>query len=267
MRFGGREQYERAQTAFETAARLNPADPRPQILLANMFTDTNRAEQAVPVLRQIIKEHPDNALAYWNLSYAYRYGGLLEKAIQTGEQAHAVDPGFVLRTDTPTYYLYTGDYDKFKTNLSPFNNSAFITFYRGFVNYHLREFGQAKRDFDQAYAMDSGSLQTQIGRALSLGLGDKPADGLKMLRRAESQILRQELYDAEGVYKISQAYAVLGDKPLALRVFRQSVVGGFFCYPYFLTDPLLSNIRREKEFDEILELARQRHETFVNNLS
>lgn len=267
VRFGGREQYDQAQAAYERAARLNPADPRPQILLANMFTDTNRAEQAVPILRQIIKEHPENALAYWNLSYAYRYGGLLEKAIQTGEQAHAVDPGFVLRTDTPTYYLYTGDYEKFKTNLSPFTNSAFIMFYSGFVNYHLREFEQAKRDFDQAYATDSGSLQTQIGKALSLGLKNKSASGLNILRQTEAQIDRQEIYDAEGVYKIAQAYAVLGDKPSALRVFRKAVAGGFFCYPYFLTDPLLSNIRQEKEFTEILELARQRHENFVKNFS
>lgn len=265
--FGGREQYDKAQTALEKAFALNPHDPRPQILLANILIDTNRVEKAVPILQKIIGEHPEIALAYWNLSYAYRFGGLLEKAVQTGEQAHAVDPGFVLRSDTPAYYLYTGQYENFKAGLSPYEHTAYIRFYHGFANYHLQNFEAAKKDFDSAYAMNSGLMQSQVGKALSLGLENKAPEGLKILRETEKRIDRQEVFDAEGVYKIAQAYAVLGDKESALRVFRKSVGGGFFCYPYFQTDPLLLNIRDEPEFQEILKLAKQRYDGFVENFS
>lgn len=265
--FGGREQYDKAQAALEKATALNPGDPRPQILLANILIDTNRVEKAVPILQKIIGEHPEVALAYWNLSYAYRFGGLLEKAVQTGEQAHAVDPGFVLRSDTPVYYLYTGQYENFKANLSPYENTAYIRFYHGFANYHLQNFEAAKKDFDSAYAMDSGLLQTQVGKALSLTLENKSWEGLKILRETERRIDQQEVYDAEGVYKIAQSYSVLGDKESALRVFRKSVSGGFFCYPYFQTDPLLSNIRDEPEFQELLKFAKQRYDSFVENFS
>ncbi len=267
IHFGGREQYDKAQTAFEKATALNPNDPRPQILLSNILIDTNRVENAVPILRKIIGEHPEVALAYWNLSYAYRFGGLLEKAEQMGEQAHEIDPGFVLRSDTPIYYLYTGRYENFRDNLTTFENTAYITFYRGFANYHLQNFDLAKKDFDSAYATDSGMLQTQVGKALSLGLEDKSQEGLKILSEAERRIDRQEIYDAEGIYKIAQAYSVLGDKESGLRVFRKSVSGGFFCYPYFQTDPLLSNIRDEPEFQEILNLAEQRYINFVESFS
>jgi len=64
------------------------------------------------------------------------------------------------------------------------------------------------------------------------------------------------------MYKISQAYSILGDKISALRVLRRSIEGGFFCYPYFTTDPLLIGLRKEAEFTTLLNVARQRHEAF-----
>jgi hypothetical protein len=43
---------------------------------------------------------------------------------------------------------------------------------------------------------------------------------------------------------------------------RHSIGGGFFCYPYFVRDPLLQNLRNEPEFQSIIDQARQRHEQF-----
>jgi len=57
------------------------------------------------------------------------------------------------------------------------------------------------------------------------------------------------------MYKISQAYSILGDKISALRVLRRSIEGGFFCYPYFTTDPLLIGLRKEAEFTTLLNVG------------
>jgi hypothetical protein len=45
-------------------------------------------------------------------------------------------------------------------------------------------------------------------------------------------------------------------------VLRKSIEGGFFCYPYFTTDPLLKNLRGEQEYAGLMESARKRHEEF-----
>jgi hypothetical protein len=47
-----------------------------------------------------------------------------------------------------------------------------------------------------------------------------------------------------------------------LHMLRHSIGGGFFCYPYFVRDPLLQNIRNEPEFQILMSQARQRHEEF-----
>ncbi len=46
LQFGGREDYGKAQAAYEKAIALNPALVEPRIYMANLLTDTGRVEQA-----------------------------------------------------------------------------------------------------------------------------------------------------------------------------------------------------------------------------
>jgi hypothetical protein len=68
--------------------------------------------------------------------------------------------------------------------------------------------------------------------------------------------------DAESLYKVCEAYSVLGDKSSAMLMFHRTIEGGFFPYPYFMRDPLLDNIRHEPEFDVLASEAQERHEQF-----
>ena len=77
LQFGGREQYGKAEAAYEKAITLNPALVEPRIYLANLLTDTGRVEQAVPLLRSVLQDNPNNAEAHWELGYAYRFAGML----------------------------------------------------------------------------------------------------------------------------------------------------------------------------------------------
>jgi hypothetical protein len=158
-------------------------------------------------------------------------------------------------------YLYLGEYDKFLRSLPEASDSSIILFYRGLGEYYQHNLQLAAKDFDQAYAMEI-SLYTQIGKALSASMIHREMDGLQSLHALESKIAERGVGDPEATYKIAQAYAVLGDKASALRILRRNVESGFFCYPYFTTDPLLNILRGEPEFKSILEIARLRHESF-----
>ncbi|MCI0661756.1 MAG: hypothetical protein L0220_11830, partial [Acidobacteria bacterium] len=91
--------------------------------------------------------------------------------------------------------------------------------------------------------------------------------GLELLRRTEKMITDSGVTDSEGIYKVAQIFAVLGDKPSALRLLRRSIEGGFFCYPYFINDALLANLRGEADYSRLMELARHRHEEFTRKFS
>jgi len=60
----GREEYDAAQAAYEKALAIEPAQTEAQIFMANRFTDTGRVENAVPVLRNVLRTTPNNAEAH-----------------------------------------------------------------------------------------------------------------------------------------------------------------------------------------------------------
>ena len=231
------------------------------MFLANLLIDTGKVEQAVPLLRDTLKNNPNHAAVHWELGYAYRFAGMLKESVAECEQARLIDPLVKANGSVLNSYLYLGEYDKFLQSLPDVDDSAFIVFYRGVGEYHQKNWVRAARDFDRAYELDP-TLYTQIGKALSDSIAHKNSEGLEMLHQLESKIQLRGVGDPEGTYKIAEAYAVLGDKASALRMLRFSIEHGFFSLPYFITDPLLSNIRNEPRFTEFITIARERHAAF-----
>jgi tetratricopeptide (TPR) repeat protein len=230
--------------------------------MAELLIETNRVEDAVTALRAVLQEHPRNARALWGLAYAYRYAGALEESLAASERVRAIDPGILTGGNILLPYLYQGEYARFLQSYEVDDRSAYQLFYAGFARYHLKQFEEAARDFDRAYELDPSMLQARVGKALSHVIGGDRAAAVDLLRAAETEIEEREVTDAEGVFKVSQAYAVLKDTHAALRVLRKSIEGGFFCSPYFERDPLLQNIRSDGEYRVLLEQARQRHAAF-----
>jgi tetratricopeptide (TPR) repeat protein len=189
---------------------------------------------------------------------------MLNESVAECELARQLDPLVTKRKSNGSAlnaYLYLGEYDKFLQSLPDVIDSGFIVFYRGFGEYHQKKWDLAARNFDRAYQLDP-TLYTQIGKAFSDSIAQKNSEGLEILRQLEHKIQERGVGDPEGTYKITQGYAVLGDKASALRMLRYSVEHGFFPYPYFVDDPLLERIREEQEFTQIMKVARERHTAF-----
>jgi TolB-like protein len=260
---GGREQYRRAQAAYERALAIRPNLLDAQMFLANLLVDTGKVEQAVPLLRDALKTNGNYAAAHWELGYAFRFAGMLDESVAECERARRLDPFVKANGSVLNAYLYLGQYRKFLESL-PVDDSSFILFYRGFGEFHEKEYDQASRDFDRAYELEP-TLYTGIGKALSDSIHQRNAEGRELLSELEKQIKERGVGDPEASYKIAQAYAVLGDKISAIRVLRTSVEAGFFSYPYIADDPLLNHLHQEPEFTQILDVARQRHDAFKNS--
>jgi len=263
FRFGGREDYLRALAAYQKALALNAEQIEARVFMANMFTDTNRVTEAVPLLREVLKLNPNYALAHWELGYAYRFTGMLDQSITECERARAIDPQVKLHSSALNSYLYAGQYDKFLRSLPPDENAAFILFYRGLARLYLKDEKGAATDFDRAFQLDP-SLYTEIGRAFSLALGGESRKGLDLLKGTEAKMDARGVTDAEAMYKIAQAYAITGDKSSAIRMLSRSINAGFFCYPFIKDDPLIENLRHEAEYATLLDSARKSQEDFKN---
>ena len=262
FQLGGSENYRKAQAAFERALSLQPDELDARIYMANMFTDTGRVEQAVPLLRAALKTNPNQAEIHWELGYAYRFAGMLQESVSECERARQLDPGVKLNSSALNAYLYLGQYDRFLESLPRTDDVPLIVFYRGFGEYYKKDWEHAEKHLDHAFELDRSVMQAEIGKALSFGIQRQTVEGAAILGTLEKKINERGVRDPEAIYKIAQAYAQLGDKTSALRVMHQSIENGFFPYPYFANDPLLDALRRENTFSEIMSTARRRHEAF-----
>jgi tetratricopeptide (TPR) repeat protein len=215
----------------------------------------------VPLLRAVLQDSPNNGEAHWELGYAYRFAGMLKESVAECEKARQNNPEVKISSSAMNSYLYLGEYEKFLQSL-PSNDSVYITFYRGLAEYYLNQKQQAAREFDRAFDKNNSLLPADVGKALSYFISGDKQRGLKLLQETENRIEERGVTDPEGIYKVAQAYAVLGDKTSALHMLKHSIGGGFFCYPYFVRDPLLQNLRGETEFQALIEQARRRHEQF-----
>lgn len=258
---GGREQYHRAQAAYEKAMGLNPGLVESRIYMANMLTNTGHVEQAVPLLRAALQTSPNNPALHWELGYAYRFGGMLQESVAECEKARQNDPNVKINSSALNAYLYLGEYEKFLQSL-PSKDSAYILFYRGLAEYFLGRREVAAENFDRAYLLDSLLVPARVGKALSESLAGRHDSGVKLLRQTEHEMEARGVADAEIKYKVSQAYAVLGEKSSALHMLQHTVEDGFFCYPCFVSDPLFAPLRADPEFERLTAEARQRHEQF-----
>ena len=259
--FGGKEQFQKAQTAYERALALQPNQLEANMFLANLLIDTGKVEQATVMLRDTLKNNPNYAPLHWELGYAYRFAGMLKESAAECERARAIDPQVKSNGAALNAYLYLGEYDKFLHSLPEGNESPFILFYRGFGEYHKKDWARAARHFDRAVELDS-TLYTQIGKVFSDSIAQRNSDGIERLHDLESKIERNGVADPEATYKIAQAYAALNDKTSALRMLRYSIEHGFFAYAYFVTDPLIASTRNEPEFAQLMKVALDRQTAF-----
>ena len=76
--------------------------------------------------------------------------------------------------------------------------------------FYEKDFQQAAKDFDRGNELDR-TLYAQIGKTLSDSVAHNEADGLRILRTLENKITQRGVGDPEALYKIAQAYAVLGE--------------------------------------------------------
>ncbi len=108
-------------------------------------------------------------------------------------------------------------------------------------------------------------MYTQTGKALSDSIAHRDSEGLRLSATWKTRFSNAESETRKGPIKSRRHTRSWATRASALRMLRYSIEHGFFAWPYFTTDPLLSNLRNEPQFSELMALARNKYTAFRKN--
>jgi non-specific serine/threonine protein kinase len=256
----GEKEQQRAENALKKALSLNGNLLAALFNLSVLSVDTGRLEEALDLIDRMLRITPDNATAHFALSYVYRYAGMLEESVNEVETALMLDPKNPRFRSGGFTFLYRGDYRKAYELFDLDGASTLGIAWKGMSLFLMGENERALEFLDRAVAMEpEGFLGLRHGGIGAYIRGDVEK-GLRLIRRLDEAT--DPHADSEHWYLIAGAYSLLGDRASCVRALRRAIDLGFFSYPAMQIDPQLDSVRDDQEFQEVLAIAKRKHEAF-----
>ena len=256
-----------AEAMAQQAVKINPDSAEAAIALGGIYGEEGREQQAIRTLKPAVARAPNNETAWQMLGYAYYYAGLNDLAEQ--DYRRVVE----LNSIPPQPHwmharmlLYTGKEAEAEQEMRQVvaqNPGQFKALaYFGALLYYEGKVNEAESNLVRSLqlAPNSSDLTAQIMAAfLYASRGQRE----KIDRRVLSS--RPELVvDGDQAYWTGGIFALLGDKPRALRWLRRAVELGDVNYPWFQRDKTYDGLRSDPEYQVVMAGVRQKWEAYRN---
>jgi len=256
----------RCEAAAERALAINRQSVEGMVALGGAYTEEGREGEAIRILRRAVELAPNNPTAWDMGAYAYYYAGLNELAEQWYKRDVELNP-------TPRNHWMHG-------RMLVYNGRAHeaVEEMRPVVEKNPEQY-KAVAQLGQFLYYDGkiDEAQSTLERAVSLahGSGDDTAQLLAAFvyasRHERDKIdpklfgyRPEQLIDGDFAYWLGGVYALLGDKPQALRFLRRTEALGDVNYPWFEMDKNYDSLRSDSEYQAIMARIREPWQAYKN---
>ncbi len=253
---GGVAGYQRSNAAYRRALALEPNRASAAGFLATNEVETGNLDKAYQDARALVEKRPDNAFAHFSLAYVSRYAGRLEEAQRECDKALAIDSKNYLWRSCSTAFFeqgkLTGAIDYLNLDAGSEWSNANL------VSVLMR---QGKTAEAQQVAKKMTENPTLMGPLLQACLNKAPETEIHRLAElAENQLLPEQ--DPELKYKQGAELAFCGEKEIAFVFLRKAVSENYCAEQALQSDPLLSGVRGDAEFRQIVQAAHDCRQKF-----
>jgi len=214
-----------------------------------MEVEDGRATEAVVRLLGRVRQRASDPELYAGLVHACRYAGLLDASIAAFHRARRLDPA--IRTTVAHSFFMSGDFER--AIAADIDDPAYLT---AFSLLCLGRTEDAIAHCHAAYARmpTNTTLSIVLDAVTALAEGDRDRGATAVLKLLQFPAFT----DPEGLYYWTLPLAGLGDALTALDLLERAVRMGWYCVNALETVPLLSILRPDPRFAEIVDRARVR---------
>jgi serine/threonine protein kinase len=252
---GGEAMFQRARAALEKALALDPNLISSASQLTALQVERGDLVKAYQEAKALVERHPEDAESHMAMAYVLRYGGALDESAHECDAALSLNQGYYQFRSCSFTFDELGNYGRAMEFLQLDAGSDWVL--RNIVSHFIRA-----GNLQQAREQSEKSGDTSVARMLRACLHNAPsAEVDKLAREVAPEILANP--DAENRYLISSNFAFCGQKDVALRLLKSSVVGKYCAYTAMQNDPMFATLRGTPEFNELLSAAKQCQSDFL----
>ena len=251
---GGEASYRLSEKATARATALDPNGTTNFVAQKAEHGDLNAAYDEA---QGLLSRRPDSSDAHFEMSYVYRYAGLLDEAARECEAALTIDPGNFIFRSCSKVFMYEGKKSRAQAFFDLDGNSGWSV---------RQEMQAALRQKDNAFALALSIIALESGykdvEVIVAQLEHKPADQIAAAAaREESEVMSQS--DPEEKYEVAAMLSAAGQTDRAMKALKSAIETGYCATPLLGTDSLLTNLRSRPDFAQLETLSTHCQQNFV----
>jgi serine/threonine-protein kinase len=252
--FGGADDYERAEEAFNKALALDPNIVEARMLMVFVYLWRGKKQEAWEEVKRARREAPNEPVVHFVKALLHRLDGEYGRALHSYDRLVRLDPAahVVASYSRALVYMYLGQFDEVFRQLDNAGepDNALVQTFRAVALYYTGRTDEAAELMQGVVEKHPNMHGIRPNLAMFLSAQGKHDEALAQLT---SDVKRNGEVDADISYSIASVYALEGLHADAFEWLERSVGLGNANRPCFENDPNLVSIRDDPRFAELMK--------------
>ena len=250
--FGGSEDYERAEAAFNKALAIDPNIFEARMLMVFVYLWRGEKQKARDEVNRARREAPNEPVVYFVKAMLHRLDGEYGRALRSYDRLVRLDPAahVVASYSRALVYMYMGQFDETFRQLENAGepDNALVRTFRALALYYTGQTDAAAELMTDVIEKHPNMHGIRPFMAMFLSAQGKHDEALAQLT---PEVKRNGEVDADISYSIGSVYALEGLHADAFEWLERSIALGNANHPCFENDPNWATLRDDPRFIEL----------------
>jgi serine/threonine protein kinase/Tfp pilus assembly protein PilF len=216
--------------------------------------------EAIAEFEKSLALHPNVDGAHGHLGLIFSHAGRMQEGLAAFEKAHRVNPQNAWAHWAALAHLWSGEYEAADRGcdkwLKESPGSKYALWLRPQPQLLMGDLRGAESTLRETLAQYPDEPLFTSLQGMLRALQGEGEDALRCTRKA-CESPRSFGHTHHTMYQVACVYSILDLNEQALAWLDRAVSTGFRCWPMFRTDPCLTNLRKEPEFDKYVSAIEQ----------
>jgi len=258
--FGGAEDYERAEVAFNKALAIDPKLIEARMLMVFVYLWRGQKQKAREEVARARREAPDEAVVHFVKATLHRLDGEYGRALRSYDRLMRLDPAahVVASFNRALVYMYMGNFEETLKQLDQAGDpdNPLVKTFRALSLYYTGHTDAAAELMQQVVASHPSMHGIRPFMAMFLSAQGKHQEARAQLNSA---VIRNAEVDPDIAYSVASVYALEGMQAEAFDWLGRAIALGNENQPCFENDPNWSSLKSDPRFQDLMVKVRASH--------